>query len=232
MNRKSLLLVFFVTQSLAVVPGEAASPSFDCAKAVTKTEHAICASDRLSTLDREMTNAYRDARAGGGASAKKQIRKEQISWIGQRNACGGDTDCIEARMRGRIAALRGETAHRAPAGRLTGTYCARGGDDMIAVEDFNNTIEFDFLSVQRGAHSCSTGRLRAIKSGSGYTAREGGCSFRIVPQAGQLVFSSGNEPGCRNLCGAHASFGKHVFPFTGRRPLPSRWTSVLESGGC
>ncbi len=136
-------------------------------------------------------------------------------------------------MRGRIAALRGETAHRAPAGRLTGTYCARGGDDMIFVEDFDNTIEFDFFSIQgSGGYSCGTGRLRAVKSGSAYTAREGGCSFRIVPQAGQLVFSSGNEPGCRDLCGARAAFGRHIFPFSDRRPLPSSWTSAMESGGC
>ena len=134
-------------------------------------------------------------------------------------------------MRDRIAALRGETPDRAPTVRLTGTYCARGGADTILVADFNNAIEFSFSSFQGGGHHCGTGRLRAVKSGSAYTARAGGCSFLIVPQAGQLVFSSGNEPGCRDLCGARAAFGKHVFPFADRRPLPSSWTSAKESGG-
>jgi uncharacterized protein YecT (DUF1311 family) len=232
MNRKSLLVVAFVVQTLAMGSGEAASPSFDCAKAATATEHAICASDLLSALDREMADAYRAARAGVGAGAKQQIREEQITWIGQRNACGGDAGCLEARMRHRIAALRGETPAHASTGGLTGVYCARGGNDMILVEDFGNAIEFDFLSVQGGDHFCAAGRLRAVKSGSGYTARQHGCSFRIVPQAGQLVFSSGNEPGCRDLCGARAAFGSHVFPFSGRRSLPSNWGLAMESGGC
>jgi len=233
MNRKSLLVVAFVVQTLAMGSGEAASPSFDCAKAATATEHAICASDLLSTLDREMADAYRAARAGVGAGAKQQIREEQISWIGQRNACGGDAGCLEARMRQRIATLRGETPAHASTGNLTGLYCARGGDDMIFVEDFGNAIEFSFLSIQSNGHSCGTGRLRAAKSGSGYTARQHGCSFRIVLQAGQLVFSTGNEPGCSGLCGARAAFGSHVFPFSGRRSLSWDWGSAMESaGGC
>jgi|GEM_PF-1600977 len=232
MDRKSLLSVFFVAQSLVLGLGEAASPSFDCARAATNTEHAICASDLLSALDREMADAYRVARTGVGTDTRQHIREEQISWIGRRNACGGDADCIEARMRERIVALRGETPARASTGRLTGTYCARGGDDMILVEDFGNAIEFSFLSVQSRGHSCGTGQLRAVKSGSGYTARQGGCSFRIVPEAGQLVFSSGDEPGCRDLCGARAAFDRHIFPFSDRRPLPSGWASAMESGGC
>ena len=232
MNGKPLLLAFFVAQSLVVGPGEAASPSFDCAKATTNTEHAICASDLLSALDGEMADAYRVARTGVGANARQHIRDEQISWIGRRNACGGDADCIEARMRERIVALRGETPAHASTGRLSGTYCAHGGDDVILLEDFGNAIEFSFVSFQSRGHSCGTGQLRAVKSGSAYTAHQGGCSFRIVPEAGQLVFSSGGEPGCRNLCGARAAFGRHIFPFSDRRPLPSNWTSAMESSGC
>jgi uncharacterized protein len=88
----------------------AASPSFDCARAGTASEHAICASPTLSTLDRALADAYRAARAGAGADMRDRIRAEQIAWLRDRDACGADPACLAARMQERVAALRSSDA--------------------------------------------------------------------------------------------------------------------------
>jgi len=202
MNRKQLRVVFCVAQSFALGIGVAASPSFECAKATTKTEHAICASDLLSLLDQDMADAYHVARAGVGTGAKKQISKEQISWIGRRNACGGDSNCIEAVMRDRIATLRGKNAHRAPAGNadgVTGTWEYHGPSESgmwLMTLQAGNEVRFQ-LEINRGAPSYNMGWIEgtfSLKGSSGvFRSSEYGGECAIKFEFGESTVSVGQE---------------------------------------
>jgi uncharacterized protein len=81
-------------------------PSFDCAKAATEVELAICASDRLSTQDLDLLDAYKAARDSGATT-----RDDQRSWIRQRNSqCGGNVDCLYQVNQARIDDLNGTGA--------------------------------------------------------------------------------------------------------------------------
>lgn len=82
-----------------------ANPSFDCAKAGTIVEHAICDSSELAELDRMLADAYRQALATSATPA--QVKSTQRSWLAQRNACGAENSCLDRIMRGRIASLSG-----------------------------------------------------------------------------------------------------------------------------
>ncbi len=73
---------------LALVAGSAAPafaaerPSFDCAKAKSPVEGAICASPQLAKLDRDMAAAY--ARAATATSAPVTLRASQRDFLAQR----------------------------------------------------------------------------------------------------------------------------------------------------
>jgi len=81
--------------------------SFDCSKAGTATEKAICADVALARLDRSLADAYAQGLSwADGEAEKAKIRDAQRAWIAERNACGGDVGCLTAAYDARIKALQ------------------------------------------------------------------------------------------------------------------------------
>lgn len=104
--------------------GSAAAASFDCGKAATMVEHAICANARLSRLDEQLADAYRKSLSGRQADS---IRQAQRDWVRARDACTVDT-CLEREYTQRLAALQAPAD--TPARDVSGTYERTGtGDD-------------------------------------------------------------------------------------------------------
>ncbi|SMC27317.1 Protein of unknown function [Andreprevotia lacus DSM 23236] len=86
---------------LAFAPARAAS--FDCAKAATATEKAICADGPLSQMDQDLAQVWRKALAIAPAPAV--LKAAQRQWLRRRDECGADAPCLLARYRERLAAL-------------------------------------------------------------------------------------------------------------------------------
>lgn len=104
---------FLPTVGLAVMTASgvaAQGPSFDCAKASTPVERSICASDRLSRLDREMASVYAALRSQLGSVGRQRLLDAQRTWLAYRDTCGDDEACLVERMSDRIAELRSESA--------------------------------------------------------------------------------------------------------------------------
>lgn len=83
-------------------------PRFDCDKASTPTEYAICASDDLSALDRKLSAAYRAVKGGlkKGSEAAMTLRIEQRQWNKERSStCGDDVACLSRMYQERILAV-------------------------------------------------------------------------------------------------------------------------------
>lgn len=100
----------------------AAAASFDCGKARTADEKAICASPALSDLDVEMATLYRvRMQIPMLMGSRGAAQDEQHAWLTQRSACGGDAACLTQTYRQRIAAL-----NRALAEAMQ-DYCKRLG---------------------------------------------------------------------------------------------------------
>jgi uncharacterized protein len=79
--------------------------SFDCAKASSLVEKAVCADAELSRLDDTMAKSYQQAMADTPNAAA--LRAQQRSWLKEvRNACR-DVACLTTAYAERIAALRG-----------------------------------------------------------------------------------------------------------------------------
>ena len=85
------------------------SPSFDCRKATTAVEHAICNDPQLAALDGELDAAYQEARAGLDPDARIALRDEQRAWLKVRDACASDTWpvlCVKTTVMERLEVLQ------------------------------------------------------------------------------------------------------------------------------
>lgn len=85
---------------LAAAPIAASAASFDCAKASTLVENAICANPELSRRDEALASLYQAALKQDPA-----IRADQLNWLRERNRCIDERCLINAYDR-RIDELR------------------------------------------------------------------------------------------------------------------------------
>jgi uncharacterized protein len=97
--------------ALLAMPGQAAQPSFDCAKAEGATEKLVCDDDQLAAMDVELARLYELAQAAPDMDAhgKEELIAGELAWIDTRDDCTKADDpraCVEAAYAARIAALR------------------------------------------------------------------------------------------------------------------------------
>ncbi|NKJ08996.1 hypothetical protein [Rhizobium sp. SG741] len=83
-------------------PDAAKSGGFDCRKAVSADERAICSNDELSALDDAMAAGFRQAKKSSPSAVKSLSR----SLLAERNACGGDVECLKSAMTKAIGAYK------------------------------------------------------------------------------------------------------------------------------
>ena len=105
--RLSLTALAVVT-GLACVTSTASAASFNCKKARTATEKAICGSRSLSGTDSEMARLYKQVL--GYAASPARVRRDQKAWLKQRNSCGASIPCIGQAYHERISELEFEPA--------------------------------------------------------------------------------------------------------------------------
>lgn len=103
--------VMIPLQALSATRGDASSaaaPSFDCARAATPVERAICADADLAALDRELDARFRAKLDDASFLERRSLRRRQRDWLKQRDAaCGehagaGLVACLAERYRERL----------------------------------------------------------------------------------------------------------------------------------
>ena len=95
-SRNSTLAVLTLLASV-LLPVAGHSASFDCAKASTPTEHAICDNPQLSSLDEQTAGLYYTLISGGIAQPTQtveQVKTAQAGFIQKRDACGANFNCL------------------------------------------------------------------------------------------------------------------------------------------
>ena len=84
--------------------------SFDCAKAASGVEKAICADQSLSSLDDQLAEQYQNTLVNLTADEAATTRKAQRSWLIERNACASQAasarDCLKQSMTHRLTTLQ------------------------------------------------------------------------------------------------------------------------------
>lgn len=101
----SRLALLSVSAILFATPAFGAS--FDCTKATTRNEKAICADPRLSRADEEMARAYEAARQSSPSS--QSLARSHAGWLRQLQSCNND-ECLLKGYGRRIEELHGAAA--------------------------------------------------------------------------------------------------------------------------
>jgi uncharacterized protein len=120
MKKWSFAWVLLVCASLPLAARAQAKPgpSFNCAKAATDAEKAVCADPNLAQFDQSLAKlwkAYLEAFEDDHQHLKA-LRSDQAAWLAQRNACKADGACIAAAYAKRHELLTGKHAARPFAG--------------------------------------------------------------------------------------------------------------------
>lgn len=173
-------------------------PSFDCARAGTPTEHAICSSVELSEKDRRLAELYKLALAQ--SPTPDAVKQQQRGWIAERDGCGSDVHCLADAMDSRAGQLSiGSDTAAAKEGAVTSHDQAIGGDappagfddgiylvrDASLFED-GNVVFYDCLEPHE-AQSLSSLLGSFVRDGHAVTGQlpiEGGALATILVTQG------------------------------------------------
>ena len=107
---RMFLWIGAIILSIATAHAEDMQPSFDCAKAKSISERAICSDSDLAQLDRELSSVYERALEAGAAE-----RASQLAWIRRRDAACLSRDpknCLRTQTQERIAELQLAILHK------------------------------------------------------------------------------------------------------------------------
>lgn len=84
--------------------------SFDCAKAATPTEHAICDNPQLSKLDEQTAGLYYTLISSGEPEKKvNAVKRQQEQFLHHRDDCGANYNCLIDAYTDQIMYLKAES---------------------------------------------------------------------------------------------------------------------------
>jgi uncharacterized protein len=117
MTTRALYVTGLAVLMLAPYSPSAQAASFNCEKAETADEKAICADRALNDEDVEMSVLYRQLKPLLAMGARGDLEDGQVNWLKRRQACGGNRACLSQAYADRLLQLRGtfeELAKRGP----------------------------------------------------------------------------------------------------------------------
>lgn len=101
---KTVASAIALSAILLAMPAHAAS--FNCSRAATPTEFAICGDPTLSDLDTKMATLFSvRMEIPMLMGARGAAQDEQRAWVTNRDSCGGNVSCLTQSYRGRIGEL-------------------------------------------------------------------------------------------------------------------------------
>lgn len=81
-----------------------ASPSFNCRAGRSRSERMVCGSDRLASLDREMSSQFYSALSRAGEQQRAELRRTRDRFLAYRERCA-DESCVAQAYRDRMAEI-------------------------------------------------------------------------------------------------------------------------------
>jgi uncharacterized protein len=152
--------------------------AFDCNKASTFVEKAICSDSRLTGMDDQLGRLYKDALAASSNSAA--LKAEQRAWLSSRDQCK-NSDCIINAYDDRISSLSAMSAPAKPGG-LTGTYKGVNGEVLVQ-QTADGRIKFAISATYRMNVGEVSGEVPLSGEAASYADKENDCalSFKFTP---------------------------------------------------
>ena len=94
MNKMKRMIQWGILLSSAYLVFPTQAASFDCAKAKTITEHAICEHRVINDADVKMATTYNIIRHLVPMGTRGAIQDQQIKWIQLRDQCRDNLSCL------------------------------------------------------------------------------------------------------------------------------------------
>ncbi|MFT3810726.1 MAG: lysozyme inhibitor LprI family protein [Micropepsaceae bacterium] len=210
-----ILAGVMLSAALAVMPAaaeEAYGPSFDCDKARTAIEKAICDAPLLGWYDRQLAKTWGLVKKATPKAGEAALQESQAAFLKSRDAClktDNLYDCMAVLYIARIRTLA-DGVDDMPL--FVDSYAAEnGGVDIVRYPD--NSAAMTISTIGGGDHTCGfetdeakTGKGSAVtwseKPDDMYAAA---CTITATPSAdeGTLVVTAvGNA--CTYYCGVRA----------------------------
>lgn len=204
---------------LAMAVPAAADPSFDCAKASSAVEKAICSEDNpgLALQDGALGRLFAALKREGGHDA---ILASQREWLKRRDACGADVNCLTRRYDERLQILAREAGDRLGATgiyryQLTGESSEEGsnaGEAYIFYEP-GGALSGSISTVSGPTyHTCEVGFDGGVAEGASWRWTDTETSSMHEGQRCTVTFTPGRNSMkieseyCRDYCGARGYF--------------------------
>ena len=99
---KCLSLALF---GVSLLPLAAQAASYDCTRASTAAEIAVCSNPSLNRMDEDLAVLYRSVLNRLPPRRAEMVRDDQRSWLIARDSCGADVRCLRARYQERQSRL-------------------------------------------------------------------------------------------------------------------------------
>ena len=221
---------FVVLFVLLCIGSSAGAASFDCKRAATVTERAICADPALSALDERAVAAYAAAIDALGISDDERdpvgdlLLKGHVQWNAVRNQCGAATPCLLGHYLRRIAVLEFKPDPQAPSplDPIIGRYgigveptrelvvmAAPGGLALVRVTVTSTDWNCAFNGIGR---LDKTGALRVVRADFDNTTQGEHALILTPTRLGFAVRHADAKDGVSaRFCGAGGSL-EHPFP--------------------
>lgn len=87
----SIMLIFSSVGCIQI----SSAASFNCQRAVSKTEHAVCEHRLLNDADVQMVTTYNIVRRLVPMGNRSMIQTEQVKWLNLRNQCQDSFECLK-----------------------------------------------------------------------------------------------------------------------------------------
>ena len=167
----------------------AGSPaSFDCAKASSRSQKAVCSHPSLAQLDRTLDQIYQKAMGKADAKEQGNLKNAQRIWLSRREACEGVRRCIEEEYRRRITQLQVESG-MVPAPAPVGYRCEDGSQMTVF---FYNSTAIPAVLIRRGDK-----QFHLLRTFSGSGAKYHGDDVEFWEHHGEATLL---VPGRKHIC--------------------------------
>jgi uncharacterized protein len=189
--------------------GTSQAAAFDCQKAVTLVEKAICQDNALSDLDEELGAVFKAAM--DRSKDPQALKKQQLNWLqNNRNLCQTNA-CLEKSYRERIAVLSNTTVSAPVETAVYVRYDEKGKPDYHSASLTLYTLENGKVKIvgtstwvgDVATGNVNTGQVNGIATLQGDQARYKdvtGCEFIVlVGQDALTVYNDNGQCGGMNV---------------------------------
>jgi uncharacterized protein len=184
-------------------------PSFDCAKASSSVENAICHSDKLATLDNAISANFRRLRGELDAQSVAALVQDQ-QWFNQvRELPEGSSQTLQDVMEDRVKFLR--AINTRPANGFVGYWFNLAGSFTITAAE-NGTLKVSANAAEptSGRWVCDFDGVGKLSNGTlvvGGADKDDTSSLRLTRVGASLhvTFVSAPDNATPSYCGANGS---------------------------